>query len=106
MKCERVIRRVARVGALGVLVGCYHVRVETGLPLTQAVYEDKWATGYLWGLIPPHLVTTAVKCSNGVALFETKHSFLNEMASLVTIGIYTPMEIRVTCASASPPQRP
>ncbi|MEX0945669.1 MAG: hypothetical protein WDZ38_08320, partial [Balneolaceae bacterium] len=40
-------------------------------------------------------------CSNGVARVETRHSFLNMLASAITFSIYSPMEITVTCASSS-----
>jgi len=35
-----------------------------------------------------------------VALVETKISFLNALVSTLTLGIYWPMEIIVTCGSA------
>jgi hypothetical protein len=33
-----------------------------------------------------------------VAKVETQLSFLNQVVSFITIGIYTPMTIKVTCA--------
>jgi hypothetical protein len=46
-------------------------------------------------------VETAAKCPNGVARVETRLSFLNQLVSGLTLGIYTPMEIVVTCAERS-----
>jgi hypothetical protein len=37
----------------------------------------------------------------GVAMVETEQSFVNGLAALVTIGIYTPQHVRITCASSS-----
>jgi hypothetical protein len=52
------------------------------------------------GLVPPETVETASECTNGVAKIETRLSFLNQLVGLLTIGIYTPMSIKVTCAAA------
>jgi hypothetical protein len=34
-----------------------------------------------------------------VAKVETRHSFLNQLVGILTLGIYTPMHIKVTCAA-------
>jgi len=46
-----------------------------------------------------------------VAKVETQLSFVNQLVSFLTLGIYTPMQITVTCAAASktaeiPPPNP
>jgi hypothetical protein len=35
-----------------------------------------------------------------VARVETQLSFANQLVGLLTLGIYTPMDIRVTCAAS------
>ena len=37
---------------------------------------------------------------DGVAIVETRISFMNQLVSALTLGIYSPMEIVVTCGSA------
>jgi hypothetical protein len=61
--------------------------------------EKNWAHGFLFGLVPPSEVQTAAECPSGVATVETQLSFLNQLASFLTAGIYTPMTITVQCAS-------
>ena len=79
-------------------VGCYHATVETAAtPSTQTV-EKKWASGWIYGLVPPSTISTKEKCPNGVAKVETQLSFANQLVSILTLGIYTPMDIRATCA--------
>jgi len=51
-------------------------------------------------LVPPSTVDTADQCENGVAMVETKLSFLNMLASAITLNLYSPMTIRVECAAA------
>lgn len=83
------------------LTGCYHAQVTTGLPASNDVYQQAWATSFIGGLVPPSIVNAEQHCSNGVARVETRLSFLNMVATLVTFNLYSPMEITVTCASAS-----
>jgi Bor protein len=83
---------------VAVLSGCYHATIETGAkPSTQTV-EKKWASGWIYGLVPPSTVSTTQKCTKGVAKVSTQLSFPNQLVSFLTWGIYTPMEIVVTCA--------
>ncbi len=81
------------------LSGCYHATIETGLPPSPQTLENKWASGWIYGLVPPKTVETMQRCPNGVARVETQLSFANQLVNFLTLGIYTPMEIVVTCAS-------
>lgn len=78
---------------------CYHVTVDTGRPAGGQVIERPWAASFIGGLVPPPVVETAAKCPNGIAKVDTQLSFLNLLVGGVTFGIYTPMDIRVSCAS-------
>ena len=79
---------------------CYHATVDTGLaPSTQTV-EKGWASGWIYGLVPPSTVETASKCPNGVSKVSTQLTFPNQLVNFLTLGIYTPMEIIATCAAA------
>jgi hypothetical protein len=93
------IRRAAAVVTAFALTGCYHAVIQTGRPESSDVISIKWANGFIYGLVPPPVVETAARCTNGVAKVETQHSFLNVLAQVVTFGLYTPMQIDVTCAA-------
>ena len=93
------IRRAGAVVAAFALTGCYHSVIQTGRPESSDVISIKWANGFIYGLVPPPVVETAARCTNGVAKVETQHSFLNGLAAVVTFGIYTPIQIDVTCAA-------
>jgi len=49
-------------------------------------------------LVPPSTVETQQKCPKGVSKVETQLSFPNMLVSFLTLSIYTPMDIKVTCA--------
>ncbi len=83
------------------LTGCYHAQVTTGLQASDQVYQEAWATSFIGGLVPPSIVNAEQHCTNGVARVETRLSFLNMIATIITFNLYSPMEITVTCASAS-----
>jgi Bor protein len=79
--------------------GCYHATIETGATPSTETISKQWAAGWILGLVPPSTVETAAKCPHGVAKVETQLSFLNQLVSWLTIYIYTPMTIEVTCAA-------
>lgn len=80
--------------------GCYHATVTTGLTPSTVVIDQTFAAGWIYGLVPPKTVATAAQCPGGVAIVETELSFVNQLVSFLTLGIYTPMHIKVTCAMA------
>ncbi len=81
--------------------GCYHAQITTGQEASNEVYQEAWATSFIAGLVPPDIVNAEQHCTNGVARVETRHSFLNLVAQMITFSLYSPMEITVTCASAN-----
>lgn len=80
------------------LSSCYHATVTTGIEPGSQQYQQAWATSFVYGLVPPDVVDAMAECgSAGVAQVETRHSFLNLLAQMLTFGIFSPMEITVSC---------
>ncbi len=100
---EGAMRSRGIVLLLPLLAGCYHAVVETGRQPSDVVIENKWASSFVHGLVPPDVVNVASQCPNGVARVETRLSFLNMLVTGLTFGIYSPMEITVTCAAGGAP---
>jgi hypothetical protein len=92
-------RRPVLLAAFVLTGACYHATVETGAAPSTKVVQDDWAASWIGGLVPPDPVETAGKCPNGASRVETQHSFLNMVANVLTLGIYTPMTITVTCGT-------
>lgn len=63
--------------------------------------EKKWASSWIFGLVPPETVDAAAECPGGVAKVVTQQSFANMLVRFLTLGIYTPTTIVVTCARES-----
>lgn len=93
------IWKVAMAGSIVLLGGCFHATIETGLAPSPQVIDQPWASAWVYGLVPPKTVEAMAKCPNGVSKVETQISFLNGLVGLLTFSIYTPMTIKVTCAS-------
>jgi hypothetical protein len=93
------IRPVAVALVALALTGCYHATIDTGLAPSGETISVPWAHGFVYGLVPPSTVDAAEECPNGVAQVETQLSFLNQLANLLTFGIYSPMTIEVQCAA-------
>ena len=102
MKTKLVFVLVLCVIALS---GCYVATTETERMPSQVTITDNWATGWLFGLVPPKTVVVAAQCPYGVAKVMTQRSFANGLIGILTLGIYTPMTIQVTCARASETSR-
>ncbi len=96
---KRMLVTLVLAGSL--LPACYHATIDTGLTPGSQVVGDEWANSWVLGLVPPDVYAAGAECSNGVARVETQLSFLNQLVSFITFGIYTPMQIDVTCAAGS-----
>jgi hypothetical protein len=81
--------------------GCYHATIVTGLPEAQESIHHEWALAWIRGIVPPPTVETAAKCKNGVAKIESQVSLLNGLVTAVTYNIFSPMDLKATCAASS-----
>jgi hypothetical protein len=96
-----MIRTLAKYAPLLLLVsGCYHATIETGAPVSNETIHQPFASSWIYGLVPPKTVSATSQCRTGVARVETQLSFVNQLVGFLTLGIYTPMEIKVTCAAS------
>ena len=88
----------ALLAACLVLAGCYQAKMTTNKEPGNTVVEKKWASSYIYGIVPAE-VDVSDQCPNGVASAEREISFLNGLVSQLTVGIYLPQTVTVTCAA-------
>lgn len=92
--------RSALVVALAAFSGaCFHYTVISGAPASAQKIEIPWQKAWVLGLVPPDTIQSKTQCPQGIAQFETKHSFLNGLVRGITYSIFTPIHPVVTCAS-------
>jgi hypothetical protein len=96
------MRRSPRLLVFGILLvsaACYHQVVRTGRPVGTTVVDMPWVSTWLFGLVGAPDISVTSQCPTGVAVVETEQSFLNSLVGGLTLGIWTPQHVRVTCAS-------
>jgi hypothetical protein len=86
--------------------GCFHASIETGMKPGNDAIEKEWAASWVFGLVPPDPIEAQSKCTTGVSKVETRHSFLNALVAFFTLQIYTPMDLKVTCAAGGSSSSP
>lgn len=77
--------------------GCFHSVIDTGLQPGPVGYEEEWETAWLIGAVPARVNATEA-CRGPWARVETQQSFLNGIVTFLTLGIYAPHQVEVTCA--------
>lgn len=91
--------RFVTLGLLAfMLSGCYRVTVNTGAPEAPQRIDQPWQMSFAAGLIPPPEIETQTECPQGIAQVVTERSFLNTLATAVTMNIISPMHTTVVCA--------
>jgi Bor protein len=78
---------------------CFHQTIQSGLTPATTVIERPFVATWLWGLVPAEPIDTRQSCGSGVATVETQQSFMNGLVGALTLGIYSPQRVRITCAS-------
>lgn len=94
--------RLATLAAAAVLAcGCYRQAVQTGRTPSATVIHRPWTHTFLWGLVPAEPIDVTTECRSGIATVVTEQSFLNGVATVLTLGIWTPRDVTIRCATAS-----
>jgi len=79
--------------------GCFHQVVQTGRAPGTTVVDKAFVSTWLWGLVAAQPIDVRQQCPSGVAVITTEQSFVNGLVAVVTLGIYTPQHVQVTCAT-------
>jgi hypothetical protein len=98
MKAGRVLLITA--GCL-LVSACYHQIVQTGRTPGATVVSRPWTPTWVFGLVAAKPIDVSKECPSGIATVETQMTFPNALATIFTLGIYDPRDVRVTCATRS-----
>jgi hypothetical protein len=97
------LRSVLLGGALCVMPGCF--KVQALMPDTvPAERHTQWVNGFFWGAVGGTVDAARYCGGRPVASIETKRSVGNYLIELVTLGIYTPSHVAITCGQPRYPQ--
>ena len=100
MRADWAGRAVALALVVGSASGCFHTRIDTGLPEGPIGYQEDWETAWLIGAVPARVDATRA-CGGPWARVETQQSLLNGIVTILTLGIFAPHQVQVTCAAGS-----
>jgi hypothetical protein len=94
------VGRAVTVAAVCLLAAaCYRQVVQTGRTPGTTVVEKPWTATWMWGLVPAQTIDVSSQCTSGIATVETQMTVPNWLATVVTLGIYAPRNVKVTCAN-------
>jgi hypothetical protein len=80
---------------------CYRQVVQTGRTPAATVIDRPWTHTWLWGLVPASPIDVTSQCRSGIATVVTEQSFMNGLVWGLTLGIYSPRHVTITCATGS-----
>jgi len=107
---RKVVRTFASLALLAgsmLTTGCYKATFIDPNAVAGAEHEE-WLDFFVFGTVGTEEYDVRKFCSGPVAVVRTGGNFATGLVSLLTIGIYMPRKIYVTCAAgpipAGPPQ--
>ena len=96
------VGRALKLAAVCVIASaCYHQVVQTGLAPSTTVVSKPWTATWIFGLVAAQPIDVTQQCPSGIATVSTQMTVPNWLVSAVTIGIYDPREVTITCAARS-----
>jgi hypothetical protein len=92
--------RAALIAALLGGAGCYKATFIRDASVVKGEEHDKWLDFWLWGLVNEQDIDVKQFCPDGrVAQVVTGGNFGSGIVTAVTLGIYAPRKVYVTCAT-------
>lgn len=83
-------------------IGCYRATFFEDPDVQAGEEHDEWTDFYVFGLVGTEAFEIRRFCPTGqVAEVKTGGNFGTAVVSFLTIGIYTPRKVYVTCAASS-----
>jgi len=89
--------RIACVVAALALAACHVVRYDAGIPVSPRRVEQT-VHFFFWGLTGEARIDLDAACPDGAARWRNEAGFLDVLADLFTLGIWSPRTVVVECA--------
>ena len=61
----------------------------------------QWATTFVYGVVPAAVAEAAAQCHDGLAKVRRGQTPANTLVTIVSLGMFNPITILVTCATPS-----
>jgi uncharacterized protein YceK len=96
----RLLVVVVALCAAGLLSGCHTVRYQTERPASARHVEQKHHF-FFWGLKGKPVVDLDAACPEGVSRWSNQATAADWLASVVTLGVWSPRTVVIECAEVS-----
>jgi len=98
------MKRLGRAALIAVLLGgagCFKATFIRDPNVVRGIEQDRWLDYWLWGLVGEESLDVKQFCPDGrVAQVVTGGNFGTGIVEVVTLGIYSPRKVYVTCAAS------
>jgi hypothetical protein len=85
--------------------GCYKATFYKNASVVKGAEHDEWTDFFVFGMVGSEQFDVKKFCANGdAAIIRTGGNVGTGVISVLTIGIYTPRKVYVTCAAPSAAQ--
>jgi hypothetical protein len=102
MRTKTTLGRVCALAVLLGLAGCYKATFYQNPHAYAGAQHERWMAFFIFGLVGAPRVDVREFCGpDEVAEVRTGSNFATGLVSALTIGIYTPHKVYVTCAAGS-----
>ena len=97
---SRLLRHSCAWLALLLLAGCYKATFYQSTAAVAGARHERWSAFFIFGLVGSEHFDVRDFCGqDAIAEVRTGANFATGLVSLLTIGIYTPHKVYVTCAA-------
>jgi hypothetical protein len=97
---SRSLVRCCLLAALLAAAGCYKATFYQNPTAVRGARHEQWSAFFILGLVGTERFDVRQFCGqNEVAEVRTGGNFATGFVSVITIGIYTPRKVYVTCAA-------
>jgi hypothetical protein len=106
-RCRRQLVSCCAVAWLAVTAGCYKATFYQNPQVTSGDQHEEWTDFFLFGLVGNQSIEVGRYCPpNSVAVVRTGANAGTGFVSVITLGIYTPHKVYVTCAAPARAEYP
>jgi hypothetical protein len=97
-RVARYAKRTLIAAGFLMLTACYHTITTTNLN-PGPTHTEQWVPTFIYGLVPGKVDAGKLCGGKPVQAVDSQASFLNMVVGAITFGIFTPMQVTVTCTS-------
>ena len=105
---RRTLARALVAATMLGATGCFKATFISDPSVVRGEMHDEWTSFFVFGLVGTEHVDVREYCRGAVAEVRTGANAGTVVVSVVTLGIYTPRKVYVTCAArpGAPSERP